>query len=151
MPLYRVKIDGKEYSVEILDLTAQPAVVEVDGRRVEVWKPEDRVLRGVPVGTPLQTRDVPAGATIPAAARVEQPIIRGASEVRAPMPGTVVDVQVGAGDRVETGQDLCVLDAMKMNNRIRASREGTIGEVLVTTGQQVQHGDLLLTYADETP
>jgi len=47
---------------------------------------------------------------------------------------------------VEAGQDLCVLDAMKMNNRIRAPRAGVVAEVHVSAGQQVQYGDRLMTF-----
>jgi len=63
------------------------------------------------------------------------------------MPGTIVSVEVQPGDTVEVGQDLCILDAMKMNNRIRASRAGTVNAVHVQAGQQVQYGDLLVTLA----
>jgi propionyl-CoA carboxylase alpha chain len=49
---------------------------------------------------------------------------------------------------VEVGQDLCVLDAMKMNNRIRAPRSGTVKQVHVDAGQQVLHGELLITFGD---
>jgi len=64
------------------------------------------------------------------------------------MPGSIVSVAVQAGDQVEIGQDVCVLEAMKMNNRIRAPRAGTVAQVHIGPGQQVQHGDLLVTYAD---
>jgi biotin carboxyl carrier protein len=63
------------------------------------------------------------------------------------MPGSIVSVAVQPGDQVELGQDLCVLDAMKMNNRIRAPRAGTIAQVHVGPGQQVQYGDPLVTFA----
>ena len=67
------------------------------------------------------------------------------------MPGSIVSIAVQPGDRVEVGQDLCVLDAMKMNNRIRAPRAGTIAQVHVSLGQQVQYGDPLMTFADGQP
>jgi biotin carboxyl carrier protein len=62
------------------------------------------------------------------------------------MPGTIVSIAVQPGDQVEVGQDLCVLDAMKMNNRIRAPRAGTIAQVHVTVGQQVSYGQPLVTF-----
>lgn len=66
------------------------------------------------------------------------------------MPGSIVSVAVQPGERVEAGQDLVVLDAMKMNNRIRAPRAGTAAQVHVSPGQQVQYGDPLVTFADGT-
>jgi biotin carboxyl carrier protein len=77
-----------------------------------------------------------------------QPAAGDGQGIRAPMPGSIVSVAVQAGDQVEVGQDVCVLEAMKMNNRIRAPRAGTVAQVHVGPGQQVQHGDLLVTYAD---
>jgi len=65
------------------------------------------------------------------------------------MPGSIVSVSVRPGDRVEAGQDLCVLDAMKMNNRIRAARAGTISQIHVSPGQQVQYGDPLISLTEE--
>jgi biotin carboxyl carrier protein len=65
------------------------------------------------------------------------------------MPGTIVSIAIQPGDQVEVGQDLCILDAMKMNNRVRAPEGGTIAQVHVSAGQQVQHGDLLVTFLDE--
>jgi len=52
---------------------------------------------------------------------------------------------VSVGDQVVYGQELCVLEAMKMNNPIRASKPGVIQKVFVTVGQQVQHGAPLVT------
>jgi biotin carboxyl carrier protein len=61
----------------------------------------------------------------------------------------IEDVNAQPGDQVEVGQDPCVLDAMKMNNRIRAPRAGTVAQVHVSPSQQVQYGDLLVTFTDE--
>ena len=68
--------------------------------------------------------------------------------VVAPLPGTIVSVSVNAGDSVERGQELCVLEAMKMNNPIRATQSGEITEVLISVGQQVQYGDPLMVIAE---
>ena len=68
--------------------------------------------------------------------------------VSAPMPGVILEVHVKAGDRIERGQQIAVLEAMKMHNLIGAPRTGTIGEVCVTPGQAVGHGDALVRYAE---
>lgn len=64
--------------------------------------------------------------------------------VSAVMPGKVVRVLVSPGDRVEAGQGLIVVEAMKMQNELRAPREGTIDRVAVAVGENVEVGDLLL-------
>jgi pyruvate carboxylase len=66
--------------------------------------------------------------------------------VGAPMPGLVVRVAVEAGEEVSAGQKLCTLEAMKMETTIYAERSGTIAQVLVHPGTQVDAGDLLLRY-----
>jgi propionyl-CoA carboxylase alpha chain len=62
----------------------------------------------------------------------------------APMPGTVVRVDVEAGTEVRAGQVLVVLEAMKMEHAVRAQVDGTVAEVGVTAGQQVESGALLV-------
>jgi biotin carboxyl carrier protein len=66
-------------------------------------------------------------------------------EVRALMPGRVVEVPVKAGDRVEAGSLLLVLEAMKMQNEIRCERAGVVGRVEVASGEAVERGAMLLT------
>jgi biotin carboxyl carrier protein len=70
------------------------------------------------------------------------------STVSAPMPGVILEVHVKTGDHVERGQQIAVLEAMKMHNLIGAPRAGTIGEVCVTPGQAVGHGDVLVHYTE---
>lgn len=67
-------------------------------------------------------------------------------EVRAPMPGLVVAVQVHSGDGVQVGSTLLILEAMKMENEIRSLHDGTIGEVCVHEGSSVEKGELLLRF-----
>ena len=60
------------------------------------------------------------------------------------MPGRVVEVRVQPGDRVEAGQPMIVLEAMKMQNEIQAERAGTVSRVFVTAGEAVEGGDPLV-------
>ena len=69
---------------------------------------------------------------------------RGKQTIAAYMPGRVVDVRVAAGDVVEAGQPLVVLEAMKMQNEIQADRAGTVKRVHVAAGQAVEGGDPLV-------
>jgi len=60
------------------------------------------------------------------------------------MPGTILSVEVQQGQRVEGGQVVCVLEAMKMKNPIRTSHGGTVVQLAVQVGQNVSYGDLLV-------
>lgn len=64
--------------------------------------------------------------------------------IAAPMPGLVVEVEVGVGDRVKVGSGLIVIEAMKMQNELKAPREGVVKEVLVKKGMSVNGGDTLV-------
>jgi len=68
----------------------------------------------------------------------------GPSRLVAPMPGKVVRVLVQVGDRVHARQPMVVIEAMKMENELRASRAGTVAELAVREGQSVEAGALLL-------
>jgi biotin carboxyl carrier protein len=66
--------------------------------------------------------------------------------VKAPMPGNITAVLVKPGDQVSAGQELCSLEAMKMNNAIRSPRDGIVATVVASPGQTVNHGDTLVTF-----
>jgi biotin carboxyl carrier protein len=68
----------------------------------------------------------------------------GPAEVRAIIPGVIVSVAVTPGETVGAGQQLLVVEAMKMQNELRAPRAGTIGRVAVGTGSTIEVGDLLV-------
>jgi len=61
------------------------------------------------------------------------------------MQGTVLDVKVVEGDTVETGQVICIVEAMKMENEVVAPRSGTITEIAVAAGQPVSTGQAICT------
>lgn len=84
---------------------------------------------------------VSAPKTAPAQAAPTAPA--GGETVKSPMPGTILDVKVKAGDKVEEGQVLMVLEAMKMENEISAPVSGTVASVNVSAGSTVASGDVL--------
>jgi acetyl-CoA/propionyl-CoA carboxylase biotin carboxyl carrier protein len=112
--------------------------VEVNGKRftVRVWVPE--VTAPVAVAAGGATRARPR-----AAAHAGHGAGGGSGTISAPMQGTIVKVLVAAGDAVELGQTLLVLEAMKMENNIAADRAGTVKELRVSAGQSVGTGDVL--------
>jgi acetyl-CoA/propionyl-CoA carboxylase biotin carboxyl carrier protein len=67
----------------------------------------------------------------------------GSGEVTIPMQGTIVKVLVGVGDKVEVGQTICLLEAMKMENAVAAEKEGIVKEVRVSAGDSVGAGDVV--------
>jgi biotin carboxyl carrier protein len=138
----RVTVDAQTYEVEVGDIHARPVVVMVDGEAFEVWPEETAVLPDAPV-PPMPRTTAPASAKPAAAA----PSAETANTVLAPIPGVILSIAVKEGDTVQYGQELCVLEAMKMKNVIRANRVGTVSAIRVGLGDQVRHGQVILEYA----
>ncbi|EEC43566.1 carboxylase propionyl-coa carboxylase [Phaeodactylum tricornutum CCAP 1055/1] len=83
-------------------------------------------------------------------AHMHEPLkIDTSSLILSPMPGTLISYAVDEGDYVEEGQELCVVEAMKMQNLIRAPRAGTIGKCKVTVGNSLQADQLIMEYAKD--
>ena len=83
----------------------------------------------------------PAAATAPAPAAAAAPA--GGEQVTSPMPGTILSVNVAAGDAVKRGQVLMILEAMKMENEIMCPRDGKVASVHTSKGASVESGTLL--------
>ena len=75
----------------------------------------------------------------------------GPRPIRAPMPGLVVQVAVEAGDTVEPGQTVAIIEAMKMENDLKAESGGVVSEVHVAVGEPVEKGSVLVEFAVEEP
>ena len=84
-----------------------------------------------------------AAAAAPKAAAPKAPAAQGGTPVNAPMPGTILDVKVSAGQSVKKGDVICVLEAMKMENDIPAPQDGVIASINVQKGASVNAGDVL--------
>lgn len=137
-----VKIDGQTYDVEIKDINKRPIVAMVDGETFEIH-PETE-LAGASIPTSL-----PAGTTPAPVKTAESNTQTGSGKtLLAPLPGTVTEIFVLPGAQVETGQPVCVIEAMKMKNTIRAGRSGTVANVSVSPGQSVKHKQVLVEFAE---
>ena len=161
---YLVRVDGKEHEI----------VVDADGVRIgdehiaaRVTDIEGTPVRLLTIGNEVHRMVVRRGATrgeysmwlddfrFPVEAFDERTLaIRqlagstagptGPAPVRAPMPGMIVRVTVQVGDQVQSGQGLIVMEAMKMENELRATGAGTVKRVLAVPGTAVDKGALLL-------
>ncbi|WP_367565289.1 biotin/lipoyl-containing protein [Lacrimispora sp.] len=83
------------------------------------------------------------GPAAAAAPKTEAEPKAGAEAVKAPMPGTILKVNVTAGQSVKSGDVLMILEAMKMENEIMAPKDGTVASVDVQAGSSVENGTLL--------
>jgi len=145
----KVKVNNQVFEVEIKDLAARPVIAWVDGQVFEVWP--DQETRPAHLSVPAPQEPAPASsAALQPSAAAPRPAAPGSVDktrsVTAPIPGVIVTIAVKAGDSVESGKELCVLEAMKMKNSIRATRAGKITAVRVTVGEQVKSSQVLMEY-----
>lgn len=95
------------------------------------------------IGAAAPAAPVAAAPAAPAAPVAAAPA--GGTVITCPMPGTIIDIKVGAGDAVAEGQTLVVFEAMKMENEIVAPCAGTVASVNVNKGDSVDSGSVLLS------
>ena len=146
----RIKIGDAWHEVEVLDLNADPIEVIVDGEPVQVAFPTSgKEVKAIAPAKSAATPPAPAASEIPAEfASAQQAPAPAAGPVKvfsSPMPGVIVSVAVKQGDQVVPGDEICVLEAMKMQQTLRAEWAGIVREVHVATGQQMQGGDPIVT------
>lgn len=149
----QVRIENQIFDVEVGDLNARPITAVIDGQTFEIF-PEEAAAPAVPA---MPAMPAPAAPVKPAPV-AEVPCADPASiagrtpdkgkVIAAPIPGVIIAISAKVGDEVTFGQELCVLEAMKMKNAIRATRPGKIAAILVSVGDHVKHGQALIEYAD---
>lgn len=134
MKNYRITVNGVSYDVTVEETaaTAAPQVVAAPAPAAPVAP--------APAAAPAPVAPAPA-----APAPVAAPVSEGSTVIKAPMPGSIIKVNVKAGDAVKRGDVLCVLEAMKMENEIMAPSDGTVAGVNVTAGETVQTDAVLLS------
>jgi glutaconyl-CoA/methylmalonyl-CoA decarboxylase subunit gamma len=143
MKNFKFNIDSKQYEVEVGSIDDNIAKVYVNGKlyTVEV----DRQLKMTKTPTLVRTPAIPSTDSSPSTAKTANPNLpKGAGVIKSPLPGTIADVLIKVGDKVSAGQDIIVLEAMKMENSIKSSVEGVVSVIHVQKGSAVLEGDTLL-------
>ena len=150
MNKYQYKVQGVDYDVEIEEVEGNVAKVNVNGIRfdVELKQPINptsslkkvRVEAPKPVARPA----IPTAAPVAAPAAPAAPTGAG-SPIKAPLPGTIIELKVNVGDTVKQGDCVLILEAMKMQNNIESEYEGTVTSITVKQGETVMEGAVLLT------
>jgi biotin carboxyl carrier protein len=140
---WRATIDGQSLPADVVEIAPNTLSVLLAGQSHEVC-----VTPGADGKLKLQTgaQEFSAEVLDPrtwSGRRHSGVEVEGRQQIIAPMPGKVVRVLVKAGDTVEAGQGLLVVEAMKMQNEIRSPKSGAIERVLVSEGQAVNAGEVL--------
>jgi biotin carboxyl carrier protein len=155
---FSVKVNDKSYEAELMNLFegASPFSIKVGGKKYDVELKRIEKARSFPIKVnsfdfkaELRPAARKAGRKAPESAGFA-PVVKPARKavvegaVTAPMAGKIVSVLVKEGDPVKTGDALCVLEAMKMENEITATNTGVVQEIRVSEGMPVNEGDALI-------
>jgi len=144
MTQYRITIKRYTYDVEILDDPRLDEVqVKVNGEEYTVTTEELNKTFTPSTATPAPVVRKPAPAPAPAPA-VAAAVAAGPGTIKSPLPGVVNSIKVHAGDKVKANDEICVIEAMKAMNIIRAPQDGTVARIHVNVGAQVAHGAPLM-------
>jgi pyruvate carboxylase len=127
----KIRVEGRWYFVEVEDPSSDPAVVLVDGQKFEV-KLED-IASLIEAEKPSDENTFDPGS-----------IMDNAREFKSPMPGTIITILVKTGEEVKVGQDIIILESMKMQQTLKADTNGTVVDIAVSEGDQILDGDLIL-------
>ena len=155
MKQYNFKINGNEYNVTINSVEGNVADVTVvasykvelgTGSGIQVQPVQAPAAQSVQTAAPAPAA-APAQAPAPAPAQAAPAASGAGKAVTSPLPGVIVEISVKVGDAVKAGQQVAVLEAMKMENAIEADHAGTVTAIHVNKGDSVLEGVPIVTIA----
>jgi biotin carboxyl carrier protein len=167
MRRYNIKVGQNEYVIDVQEMASDHFRVWLQDHDLDVYITGEQDIAEATIApgvTParLDSESIerpgtiyrpPAPETLPPLPDTQQPALPHVSvdgngrELTAPMPGTILSVNVQPGDAVSRGQAVVVLEAMKMKNLIKSPYEAAVEEVMVQPGQAVGYGDVLVRFA----
>ena len=138
MKEFKYKINGNEYAVKLNKLEEKEAEVEVNGTTYQV----ELLTEKKEPPRPVVKRVTPVAS----APKASAPSAGGGSKggIKAPLPGVILDVVVQVGDVVKRGQKVAVLEAMKMENPVKAHKSGVVTGLSAAAGEGVTKGSVLM-------
>jgi len=144
MERFNFVINGNNYDTEVLEIVDNKAQIQVNGivYNVEIDNTKKKIANTprANVARPAQTPTAAPSAVKQAPAKAAA----GANAITAPLPGVILDVKVNVGDSVTTGQQLIILEAMKMENSIESTKDGVVKSIAKHKGDSVMEGDVLI-------
>lgn len=140
MKNYKFTIRGNNYDVEILEIEDNVAKIDVNGSLFQVEIHREKAQSK----TPKLVRPIAVPSSDTTAKTSKPSASKGAGAIKAPLPGTILEVKTSAGADVKSGDTLLIMEAMKMENEIKATRDGKVSAVKVNVGDAVMEGDVLV-------
>ena len=143
MNIYKFKIYGHEYETKVVRREEDEIVVSVNGQEYKAYLEPTRRQTLAKATPKLSRPPVVPGEDTPKTAKPTD--AKGAGVIKSPLPGLILKVMVKVGDTVKSGQTVCIMEAMKMQNNIAATTDGVVASVGVSEGASVLEGQELVT------
>ncbi|MCF6268130.1 MAG: biotin/lipoyl-binding protein [Melioribacteraceae bacterium] len=141
MKKFKFNIRGNSYSVEILNLEDNVAEVEVNGSTYQVEI--EKTIKETKTPKLMRPKIIHSGGHD--AAKTSKPsAAKGVGFVKAPLPGTILELKINIGDEVKVGDTLLIMEAMKMENNIKSDKAGKVTAIKINNGDSVLEGDVLI-------
>lgn len=144
----KVMVNGNAHEVDFVSLQESLYSIIQDSKSYEIAIEAERGNYEVLLGGRLYEAMVLDQRALLMAQR-KGGLTAGTGEVNSPMPGLIVEVMVNVGDEVEQGQTVVILESMKMQNELKAPRDGTVQTINCEAGQSVEKGNLLINIVGE--
>ena len=138
MKKFKFKIRGNTYDVEIKDFEDNIAQIEVNGTLYEVEVEQKETARSK---TPKLVRS--QVQTKRSDSKIKKSVSNRATSVKAPLPGNIFKILVKEGDEVKKGDNIMIMEAMKMENNVLAEKDGKVSSIKVKEGDSVLQNDVL--------
>ena len=142
---FTATLSGRKLKLSVRPVNGAPRVLIVDGKPYPIAVAKDRDRTWVQVLAETFQCETVRGKKPAGAAGKKDPV------VRCPIAGKVLKLFVAVGDKVVAGQKLISIEAMKMENEIHASLDGTVAKIAVAAGQPTQPGDILMVIEPSAP
>ncbi len=141
MKKYKFTIRGNDYDVHLKDIEDNVAELDVNGTIYEVE------IHGEVKTTKTPTLIRKPVEKMPGEGQIKKKEPTGKHKVSAPLPGTILKINVSIGDVVSAGQNLLIMEAMKMENQIQTTKGGEVTAIKVSVGDSVLQDDVLIEIA----
>ena len=146
---FHAVVNGREYSVQAASCGRSKSVMLVDGSSHEIsiktnGYDNSRLVTVGPVEVELEIDNFRLAQLKKAAGNGSGKA--ASKKIKAPMPGLILEVKVSTGEKVESGQLILVIEAMKMENAVKSSAAAVVKNIAVQNGQSVEKGDLLIEF-----
>lgn len=151
----KLEIKGKEYTVKIEEFGSKEAILEVNGTKYTVGLKDlgkelnigsvREVVTSIASSKSAASTSAPVQTSAPSTGGAAASSTGGSGEILSPLPGLILNVLVNVGDTVKNGQNIMIMEAMKMENDIAAPKDGVVKTINVKNGDNVSEGDVLAT------